>query len=53
MNAYFLIACLQAVDGEGMVPSWDPTAMNKPVSRLNKIFLSSHIGEVNLRNLLE
>jgi len=37
INLYFLKLCLRSSDGNSVVDSWEPVAMNGPVTRLNKI----------------
>lgn len=51
----FPILCLRSIDGNSVVHSWEPSAMNGPVTRFNKIFFfeqlwMSYICEIGLGN---
>ena len=38
LNVYFSILCLRPIDRNSVVHSWDPSAVNGPDARMNKIF---------------
>ena len=37
INVYFRILCSRSSDGNSVVDSWEPVAMNGPITGLNKI----------------
>lgn len=42
---YFPTVCLRSIAGNGVVPSWDSTAMNAPIAELNKTFVFEQISK--------
>lgn len=44
MNVCFPTVSLRSIAGNGVVPSWDSTAINAPIAELNKTFIFEQIS---------